>query len=328
MEQNGKARLPAATCQVRETAFPRVTLHDAMKVAITGGTGFVGPALVEEMLRAGHDVVVLEHKRPVPVAQHAHLTRVKGDVDDPASLREAFRGCDAVAHLVAIIREQPKKGVTFERIHVEGTRNVVEAAKAEGVRRFLLMSANGVESGVDTPYFRTKRQMEEMVKAAGFDWTIFRPSYIAADDPKGFDGQFADIVDKFPVLPSFGGGHFVIQPVARRNVAEAFTRALTTPESTGQVYTLVGPEPMRWKEYLHKLADLRGQKRVVGYVPGWAAIAAAKTLGPLFPADADQIKMMLAGNAGDGSKAVSDLRLDLETWEHAVEGFRRGRSGS
>ena len=293
-----------------------------MRVAVTGGTGYTGPAIVEEILRGGHEVVVLEHKTPVPV-RHPKLTRAKGGVGNVDSLRAAFEGCDALVHLVAILREDKRKGVTFERVHVDGTRNAVEAAKAAGVRRFLLMSANGVESGLDTPYFRTKLEMERLVKEAAFDRTIFRPSYIAGSEEGGFDHQFADIIDKFPVLPSFAGGSFEIQPVAKKNVAQAFARALTTPASVGKTYVLVGPERMTWKEYLRRLAKLRGRKRAIAYAPGWAMVGAASVLGPLFPADADALRMLMLGNVGDATEAVKDFGLELQRWEDAVAGLRR-----
>lgn len=299
-----------------------------MKVAVTGGTGYAGPAVVEEMLRAGHEVVVLEHRRPVPLGPHQRLTRAAGGVGEPQALRDAFEGCDAVVHLVAILREDPAKGVTFERVHVAGTRNVVDAAKAAGVRRFLLMSANGVESGLRTPYFETKLEMERMVREAGFDWTIFRPSYIAGDADGGFDAIFADIVDKAPILPSFAGGKFEIQPIAREDVAKAFARALTTQESVGRTYTLVGPERMTWNEYLHKLARVRGRKRIVAYVPGPVIVGVSRVAGKRFPADPDQLRMLMLGNAGDGREAVRDLGLELTSWDDAVAGLRRASQGS
>lgn len=294
-----------------------------MRVGITGGTGYAGPAVVEEILRAGHEVVVLEHKQPVRIGAHGRLRRVKGDVRDVRALREAFEGCDAVVHLVAILREDEKKGITFEKIHVEGTRNVVEAARAEGVRRFLFMSANGVESGLDTPYFRTKLAAEDLVKDGGFDWTIFRASYIAGSERGGFDQQFVDIVDKAPVLPSFAGGKFEIQPISRRNVAEAFARALSTPASVGKTYVLAGPERMTWNTYLRKLARLRGRRRALVYAPGGLMIAIARVAGPLMPADADALRMLMLGNVGDPSEAVKDFGLELETWDEAVSGLRR-----
>lgn len=294
-----------------------------MKVAVTGGTGYLGPAVVQALLDAGHEVVVLEHRRPVEVPDSPRLLRVKGDVADPSSLKAAFEGADAVAHLVAIIREDPRKGVTFQRVHVEGTRNVVAAAKAAGARRFLLMSANGVDMGMSTPYFDTKREMERMVKEAGFQWTIFRPSYVAGAREGGFDAQFASIVDKAPMLPLFGGGKFEIQPVSRRDVALAFARALERPESVGKTYVLAGPERFTWKEYLVRMARLRRRKRAMAPVPRGVVLGLAGMLGRAFPADKDQLRMLMAGNVGDPEPAARELGLPLEPWEKAVEGLRR-----
>lgn len=294
-----------------------------MRVAVTGGTGYLGPAVVEELLRAGHDVVVVENKRALPVASTARLHRARGDVGDRDALRLAFEGADVVVHLVAILREDKKRGVTFERVHVRGTENVVAAATTAGVKRFLFMSANGADSGMDTPYFRTKLAMEEIVKASDMQWTIFRPSYIAGAREGGFDKQFADIVDTAPILPSFAGGKFQIQPISRRNVAQAFARAVADAHTVGKTYTLVGPETMTWNEYLRKLAKLRRRNRPLVYAPGWAMILMARVLGPLFPADADALRMLMLGNTGDPEPAVKDLGLTLDTWEEAVAGLER-----
>lgn len=292
-----------------------------MRVGVTGGTGYVGPAVVGELLREGHEVVVLEHERPVPAGPHSGLRRVRGGVGDVGALREAFAGCDAVVHLVAILRE--RRGVTFEKVHVGGTRNVVEAARDAGVRRLVFMSANGVDGGLDTPYFRTKLAAEGVVRASGLEWTIFRPSYVAGSEVGGFDRQFADIIDRAPVLPSFAGGRFEIQPVSRRDVALAFARALVRPAAVGKTYVLVGPERMTWNEYLRRLARVRGRRRPLVYAPGAAMIAVASVAGRFFPADADALRMLMAGNVGDASEAVRDLGLELESWEDAVAGLRR-----
>lgn len=303
-----------------------------MKVAIVGGTGYVGPAIVKEMLAGGHEVTVLEHRRPVPVPDHPKLRRVKGDVRDRKSLDVALAGHDAVVHLVAILKEHPKRGVTFPAT-VDWARNVIEAAKAAGARRLLLMSANGAEAR-DTPYFEAKWAMEALAKTSGLGWTIFRPSYVSGTAEPGatgtgsrgtdasFDETFARIVDTFPVLPSFDGGKFEIQPISRRDVAQAFTRALDRPASVGKTYVLVGPERMTWNAYLRRLAKLRGKRRALAWAPAGLVQALAK-VAPGFPATSDQIKMLVRGSVGDPAPAVKDLGLTLETWDEAVAPLRR-----
>lgn len=300
-----------------------------MRVVVTGGTGFVGPAIVQEMLDAGHDVTVVEHETRSPVDDHKRLHRAKASVTDRGALEKAFAGHEALVHLVAIIRENAKRDATFERIHVEGTKNAVVAATGVGISRVLLMSANGVGDATmpQTPYLRTKDDMERIVKAGPFHWTIFRPSFIAAADAGGFDAEFAKVVDRMPLLPSFDGGRFLIQPIARKNVAEAFARALADPATHGKTYTLVGPERIAWRDYLQRLARVRGRRRLVSWTPGGAVMLATRAAPGLFPAQAspDALRMLLAGNTGDPTDAVRDLKLRLIPWEEAVAGLARKR---
>ena len=103
---------------------------------------------------------------------------MRGGLFEAAALDEGMRGCDAVVHLVGIIRERPSRGVTFGAVHLEGTRRVVDAAARNGVRRYVHMSALGTRPDAASDYHRTKYEAEEYVRAGGSDWTIFRPSLI------------------------------------------------------------------------------------------------------------------------------------------------------
>lgn len=276
-----------------------------MKVVVLGGTGFVGTAIVDAMRARGHDVAALSRRTGV-------------DVDDPATLKGKLDNLDAVAHLVAIRRGS---AADFERT-AQGARNVVAEARRAGVRRFLLMSANGADSA-STPYFRAKLAMEKAVKESGLDWTIFRPSYVAAGEEGGFDHEFAQIVDRMPILPGFDGGKFEIQPIARGDVADAFANALDRPAAIGKTYVLVGPERFTWNEYLRKLAALRGRKRPVVYAPGFAVKGMAAVLGRLFPASPDELRMLMEGSIGDPAPAARDLGLKLARWDEATKGLAR-----
>ena len=107
-----------------------------MKVFLTGSTGFVGSYVLRAMLEAGHEVRALtrpgsESRLTAPSNDVAdHLEIVRGDITQPATLDGLLDGCDAVVHLVGIIREDSRSGSTFERVHLDGARNVIDAAKA------------------------------------------------------------------------------------------------------------------------------------------------------------------------------------------------------
>ena len=118
-----------------------------MKVFLTGSTGFVGSYVLQALLDADHDVRALvrpgSEKRLAPASDAVEIA--PGDVTDASSLAALLDGCEAVVHLVGIIREDVDAGATFERVHLGGARNVIDAATAAGVQRFVLMSANGAK---------------------------------------------------------------------------------------------------------------------------------------------------------------------------------------
>src|SRR5262249_36273847 len=127
----------------------------AARVFVTGGSGFVGAAVIEELIARGYSVSALSHRRAV--AEHGgRVHTVIADLFDTAALEQAMRGCAAVIHLVGIIMERPAQGITFERIHVEGTQSVVDAARRAGERRYIHMSALGTRPAALSNYHKTK----------------------------------------------------------------------------------------------------------------------------------------------------------------------------
>jgi uncharacterized protein YbjT (DUF2867 family) len=285
-----------------------------MRVFVTGGTGFVGSRVVDALLADGHEVPLLVHRRTPPARPGVTSAKgnvAKGEIPD-------LRGHDAVVHLVGILVQD--RNQTFETAHVGATRGVVEAAKRAGVRRYLHMSANGVDAR-DTPYFRTKADAEDIVRASGLDWTIFRPSFIAGEG-KGFDAEFARVIRLSPVVPVVGGGRFFMQPVTLRDVALAFARALRTREAVGKTYCIGGPETLEFREYLPRLASLMGKRRAFVPLPKGLALAMARLPG--FPANVDQLKMLFAGNScpPGGADWTRDLGILPQRWEDGLAHLR------
>lgn len=100
-----------------------------MKIFISGGTGFVGGHVKSALLARGHEIRLLAHRRGQP--QEPGVEQVEGDVTSPETFSHQLEGCDALINLVGIIREFPSRGITFERLHVQATTNLVEAAWAK-----------------------------------------------------------------------------------------------------------------------------------------------------------------------------------------------------
>lgn len=280
-------------------------------VFVTGATGFVGHALLQRLCAAGHIVRCLVRRGS---ERDLHglgaIARIEGDVLARPGLEEGMAGCDAVIHLVGIIREQRGAGVTFERVHIDGTRNVLDAAKAAGVRRCLHMSALGTRAGAVARYHRTKWAAEEAVRGSGLGWTIFRPSIIYGRGD-GFVTMLASMVRRLPVVPVIGSGRQRLQPVAVEQVAAGFEGALERPATIEQTYEVGGPDAVTMLELLDLIGHALGHRHVrKGHVPLAVMTPLARLLHrlPGFPVTPDQLLML-------GEDGVCDPRPFFEAFQ-------------
>lgn len=281
-----------------------------MRVAIIGGTGFVGSYLTEALLQRGHAVALLVRQgSESKLRQAQQVQAVSGDIADRESLRRLLDGCDAVIYNVGILREVPQKGITFESTQYQGVVDTVDAARAVGVRRLLLMSANGAKVP-GTRYQESKRRAEIHAFDSGLDVTVLRPSVIFGD-PQGameFATQLCrDMVR--PPLPAVNfvpgraaqHGAIVMSPVHIRDVASAFVTALENEECVGETYVLGGPEVLSWKEMIARIAAASGRHKWMVPMPT-ALMRIAATLFDrlsLFPVTREQLTMLEEGNVAD-----------------------------
>jgi uncharacterized protein YbjT (DUF2867 family) len=291
-----------------------------VKVAVIGGTGFVGVHLVDHLIREGHTPRLLVRPGSGSKVALPGCERVEGDVTLPRSLDACLAGTDAVIYLIGILREFPARGITFDGLQRQGVEDSIAAARRQGVGRFVLMSANGVCAD-GTPYQRSKYQAELALKASGLRWTIFRPSVIFGD-PRGrmeFCSQLKrDIVDSPLPAPLFytgllpkNPGGFELAPVSVHDVAAAFALALRDSETESHTYGLCGPDRKSWKEIIATIAAACGRTKWMLPAPALGVQAAASLLDrfPWFPITRDQISMLLEGNVCEGNDAFARLGL-------------------
>lgn len=271
-------------------------------VFVTGATGFVGRMVIHALRAEGFKVRCLvrrgsEHE----LRGQEAIERVEGDVLIRQSLDEGMGGCDAVVHLVGIIREHRRRGITFERLHVDGTLNVLGAATAAGVRRYLHMSALGASPNARSRYHQTKWLAEEAVRASALPWTIFRPSIIYGKGDE-FVSMLAGMIRRLLMVPVVGEGRQKLQPIPVEQVAEAFQRALSRPETIKQIYDVGGLDAVTMIELLDTIGHVLGRRQVrkihlpIGLM---RALAAVLQTIPAFPLTTDQIAMLGEDNVCD-----------------------------
>jgi uncharacterized protein YbjT (DUF2867 family) len=278
-----------------------------MRVAVIGGTGFVGGYLVDALRDASHDVSAMVRVGSEGKIQADVWRKISGDVADKSAVEATVDGCDAVIYCIGILRESPARGTTFESLQFDGAVRAVDAAKSNGVRRFLLMSANGAKVP-GTPYQETKKRAEDDLLASGLDATVFRPSVIFGD-PKGkmeiATQLYRDVVR--PPIPAPGfmttAGHVQMSPVHVADVADAFVNALADDSTFGKTYELGGPEVLSWSDMIGRVAKAAGTDKWVFPVPVGLMKIGATLFDwlPFFPVTRDQLTMLSEGNTADPS---------------------------
>lgn len=190
---------------------------------------------------------------------------VECDVTRPETLRPALESATAVIHTVAIAIE--KGSLTYEAVNYQGTVNVVEAAKAAGVRRFINISQLGAASHLPYRFMASKGKAQEYVAASGLDWTAFRPSVIWGPEDE-FANTFARLIRLTPLIfPIVGDGQARFQPVWVEDVATCVVKALDEPRTIGQEYELGGPEVLTLEEIERRTLQALGTKRLLVHVP-------------------------------------------------------------
>jgi uncharacterized protein YbjT (DUF2867 family) len=273
-------------------------------ILVAGGTGFVGTKVVHALRAMDLPVRVLARKPDKQEQLRAWGCEiVAGDMTDAESLRRAVEGCETVVHLVALPPFANAEAI--ERVMVQGTRDLVEAAKDAGVTRVVLMSALGTEEGREiAPYYHAKWEEEQAVKYSGLEHVIFRPSFIFGRDG-GLLAQQIRLVRYSPVTPVLGRHR--MQPIWVDDVAAFFTRAVTAAEAANRTFDLGGPDRLTWGELHALIRKILGKRRLAFTMPP-ELLKAGATVGQILPplsGARSAVEMLgLGDNVGDPQPAI------------------------
>jgi uncharacterized protein YbjT (DUF2867 family) len=283
-------------------------------ILVTGGTGFVGGHVVHEL--RGRDLPVrclVRDRRKASRLAAWGCELVEGDATDAESLHSAVAGVETVVHLVAI-RQGPRE--RFQRIMVDGTRDLLAAARLAGVGRFVHMSALGTseETRDLVPYYWAKWENEQQVRSSDIPFVIFRPSFVFGPDG-GILPTFMKLAKLSPVTPIIGSGRQRIQPIWAEDLATFFAEATKRDDVAGRLFELGGPDAVTWDEFWERLKRVHGMRRPSIHVPvGLMKINALLTerLPGDIPLTRDLLKMLEHGdNVVSDDEAVRTFALPL-----------------
>lgn len=238
-----------------------------MRIVLLGATGFLGHHLLPVLSAAGHDCLALCRnrmtRRDLTVIPRVELRQT--DVHDPERLAGALRGADAVVNMVGILNESGRRGRGFRKVHVDLTDRLIEACRAEGVRRLVQVSALNAGRG-ESHYLASKGEAEEHLRqAADIESTILQPSVIFGEGD-GFFNRFAGLLRFAPVLP-LACPDARLQPVWVGDVAAAIAAVLADDRTIGQTLVLVGPKDYSLRELVAFTAATLGLKRRIVGLP-------------------------------------------------------------
>jgi NADH dehydrogenase len=249
-----------------------------MRIAVTGGTGFVGGHFAARLSRAGHETVLVARgadRRDLARRDLAGARFVAAGVDDEEALARAFEGCAGVAHCAGINREIGAQ--TYETVHVRGTCAVVRAARRAGVVKVALVSFLRARPDCGSPYHESKWRAEEIVRASGLDYTILRPGVIYGRGDHMLD-HLSRALRTFPVFALVGRKDTSCRPVAVEDVARVLEASLVEGRLSRKTVAVLGPEEMSLAEAVRRVARAVGRSPRFVRAPVSAHLLAAWVL--------------------------------------------------
>jgi uncharacterized protein YbjT (DUF2867 family) len=239
-----------------------------MKIAVTGGNGFIGKHLAHSLTLEGHEVVLVGRRKNArsEAGGNKALAFVSSDLSDPEVLRHAFSDCEAVAHCAGINREIGDQ--TFRKVHVEGTQNVVEAAKQARVKRIALMSFLRARPNCGSPYHESKWAAEELVRNSGLNYTIVKAGMVYGLGDHMLD-HLSHALHTFPLFAMVGFKEKGIRPLAVEDLVEILQAALVYGRLSRQTVAVTGAEELQLSEAVRRVARVSGNKVRMVRAPVW-----------------------------------------------------------
>ena len=290
-------------------------------ILVTGGTGFVGSHLMKRLASERIQTRCLARKTSdIEELKELGIEVAYGNVLDKESLKKAVEDVETVIHLVGIIVE--KKGATFEIIHTQGTKNLIEVSKEAGVQRFIYISALGARENARSRYHKTKWEAERAVINSAMEYVIFRPSIMI-----GEGGEFITMLSKIvrwaPIIPIIDG-ESKVQPIYVENTVDCIIRSLTDPKTTNRIFEIAGPDQITYKELfltLMEVLDVHNPTFQIPIIFMWPAAYFLERVKEKPPITTQQLIMLQEDNICDIREMQEVFNLKLVPFKEALKTY-------
>lgn len=268
-----------------------------MKILVTGGTGVIGEGVIPELITRGHTVRLLSRHATDDAKQWPGVEPFNGDVGDATTIQRSAEGCDVVLHIVGIVSESAPD-VTFERVNVGGTQNMLAETQRANVRRFIFVSSLGADTGA-SDYHKSKRAAELLVEQSSLEWTIVRPGNVFGPGDEEMS-TILKMVRTLPAVPVVGGGDQKFQPIWHEDLAKVLAAVAERDDLKGQTLEAAGSEITTMSDLVQRFGKITDRPAVRIPVPGALA---------QFGIDENKLTMLKEENVIRGTNALSLLGL-------------------
>ncbi|MBU1626827.1 complex I NDUFA9 subunit family protein [bacterium] len=293
-------------------------------IFLTGGSGFVGSAVLSVLVEKGRKVKVLVRNK-VLSSENSNPTLIdkfQGNVLDPVSLKKGMEGCTYVINCVGIILET--KTQTFQKMHVEAVKNLVDAAKSNGVEKIIHISALGTSDKPVSEYFRTKYEGEQIIKSSGLKYTIFRPSLVFGKGEKFF--PVLKKLVKLPLTPVIGSGKNRFQPVFIEDLAYCVCACVSDEKTDDHTFEIGGPQIFTFFDMLDVVSQVLKKKFYPIHIP----VSLVRIFASIFekilrepPITCDQLRMLKVDNITPHNAAKDFFKLELKDLKTGLSSYLR-----
>jgi NADH dehydrogenase len=250
-------------------------------ITIFGGTGFIGSHLIPVLLAKNYRLKLVSREAKLPsklqqVGTNEQIIQIKASFNDFHSIVEAVTGADIVINLIGILNEQGSQ--TFESIHIEIIKKLVEACKSQNVKRLIHISALGANIHANSKYLQSKGRAEQIISENFLQYTILKPSLVYGPGDISIN-SFAQMMLKAPILPLFLNGEAIFQPVYVKDLANAILFSVENNDSISKVYELGGDEIVTMRQLLEKISRYLAKKIYFIPLANWLSEILATIFG-------------------------------------------------